>query len=480
MNILKGRLIKTKTSPAKLTLPFIAVSAVILTSVCSGDYSQIAFCWTSDYRIAPENRFLKVEADKNAVADSLIQWVTDQNAIILEFSESYPYTFRLHPEANYLFEQTQQIAQREWNSYDKNAYKKTGEQDWTKMLYSTAIQVIRENSNEQNLHLTILMAERKKTIENKENIKRISFPVVTDGYTVYFPWDERLNYPLLEKLKSEDVSIFSIINFYIFTNNDSIYIYASGAPYNSNKMQTANSTATIDYSLWPYVTGENEALLIKQAYKHLTQSYKTEAIGQESSIIANRPTAQLNSSWSDIFSGRISQVQSLIEQGANVNIIGPNNITPLYLSVQQGHSDMVKLLLDSGALVNIKSNDDVTPLYVAAQKGYPEIAKLLLDKGADTELKTKDKFTPLYVASAYGNTETVKVLLDNNADVNATDNNGWTALHIAASKGHIDTVKLLIDNKADPHKTTNQGYTPLALARKKGHGKIAEYLKQYN
>lgn len=49
--------------------------------------------------------------------------------------------------------------------------------------------------------------------------------------------------------------------------------------------------------------------------------------------------------------GRAVQLQKLIENGASVNIVAVDSITPLHEACIQGHTQCVKLLLDAGAHV---------------------------------------------------------------------------------------------------------------------------------
>lgn len=454
---------------------------VVLTTGCTEQYSRVPFCWTTDYRISPEQRFLKVNASEDEVAGALIEWVKDCNDGMLDKTEEYLYTIELHPEAGQLYEQAHTIAEKQWHNYNRNTYKKPDLEEWKVMLDATSSQVIRVMSNRRGFHIKAMLAGRKEETRKGVNIEDVSIPVTSDGHTVYIRRDDLSKEEISEKTGPENILIFSVIDFYIFRKNDSVFVYASGAPYNINESQIADNTATIDYSVWPSVNAGLEASLIKKAYDHLLKLYPSAYVDKDIiSVTTNKPTAQLSSAWSDIWSGRVSQIQPFIEQGANVNIISRDNITPLYLAVQQGHTEMTKMLLDNGANVNAQSSDKVTSLYIAAQKGHVEIVKLLLKRGADTELGYKGKFTPLYVAAANGNDEIVRLLLNYNADVNSTDNNGWTALHISSSKGHLDVVKLLLKRNANPQLKTNNGDTPLSLARQNGHRDIAELLQNYD
>ncbi|MGL5410045.1 MAG: L-dopachrome tautomerase-related protein, partial [Shewanella sp.] len=57
-----------------------------------------------------------------------------------------------------------------------------------------------------------------------------------------------------------------------------------------------------------------------------------------------------------VISGDIKQVQSLIEQGADVNSLDKlMGVAPLHIAVQRHNLDMVRLLVDNGAFINLQS-----------------------------------------------------------------------------------------------------------------------------
>ena len=52
--------------------------------------------------------------------------------------------------------------------------------------------------------------------------------------------------------------------------------------------------------------------------------------------------------------GQVMQLQKLIHNGASVNIVAMDSITPLHEACIQGHSQCVRLLLDAGAHVSLQ------------------------------------------------------------------------------------------------------------------------------
>ena len=60
--------------------------------------------------------------------------------------------------------------------------------------------------------------------------------------------------------------------------------------------------------------------------------------------------------------------------------------------------EVCKLLIDKGADVNLKGVNEDTPLVIACEKGHLSICQLLIDKGANIDSSNLDGFTPLYWA----------------------------------------------------------------------------------
>jgi len=94
-------------------------------------------------------------------------------------------------------------------------------------------------------------------------------------------------------------------------------------------------------------------------------------------------------------------VQRLLRKGAAINNIGSRKYgygSALHLAVREGHVEIAKLLLDRGAEVDVLDPDDFTPLHNAAWNGNLEMTELLLAAGADINAGTYDGDTPLTLA----------------------------------------------------------------------------------
>jgi ankyrin repeat protein len=197
------------------------------------------------------------------------------------------------------------------------------------------------------------------------------------------------------------------------------------------------------------------------------------------------------------YQGDTVAVKQLIQQGARINAITYEGVTPLMYAAQNGHTDMVALLLRYGANVGMKPDNGYTALISAIRNGHFETAEYLVRNGADINQQDNGQVTPLMhaiavdsfympdmliyynagvnfrnrhgrsalmLASYLGRNEIVKELVEAGADVNAVDDQRWTPLHYATLTDQTAVIDLLVMNGASLETATSSGYTPLSLA----------------
>src|SRR5262249_14371100 len=171
--------------------------------------------------------------------------------------------------------------------------------------------------------------------------------------------------------------------------------------------------------------------------------------------------------------GNFEAVQSLVNNGANLNALSGDKSTALLLATINGHFDIAKFLVDSGADVNLASMDGAMPLYAvvntqwARKSFYPqpttkyektpylELMKVMLEHGADPNVRlTKE----LWYSEFDFSLETATQI-------------GTTAFWKCAEVGDIDGMRLLVTYRADPNIPSRDGVTPLLMASGAGtHG----------
>ena len=174
-----------------------------------------------------------------------------------------------------------------------------------------------------------------------------------------------------------------------------------------------------------------------------------------------------------ILNGRIREVKSLLENGANLNKAAKDGWTPIHMA--------------AGTFVGAPQQNDGTP---AATK-Y-DVFKLVLNAGPDINVRTKDGQTPLHIAVMNAHTawrqqeseslNRIRDLIKAGADIEARDSAGMTCLHWAARQGYgrmtdmlkasDGVVKILIESKANINAIDNRNRTPLHYASEMGFKSI--------
>ncbi|KAJ7445593.1 hypothetical protein FB451DRAFT_1412623 [Mycena latifolia] len=177
--------------------------------------------------------------------------------------------------------------------------------------------------------------------------------------------------------------------------------------------------------------------------------------------------------------GYIEGVRGLLANGADVNREIEQG-TPLYIAVNEGHTDVVHVLLENSANPNVSMRNSGSALNVAAVQGNTKIVRLLLKKGAYVDEMGGTYGSALQAASALGHTEVVQLLLEEGADVTATHRKYGTALHAAAAsfRAHPEPaiVRLLLDHGADVNAASGEYGNALQAASAQGHTKIVQLL----
>ncbi len=153
-----------------------------------------------------------------------------------------------------------------------------------------------------------------------------------------------------------------------------------------------------------------------------------------------------------------------------------DNITPLWMASQNGHSDIVKILIQAGADVNKTREDGMSALSMATMKGHINVAELLLATNANIQQADNQGITPLIMAAICGHGEILSLLINAHADIHKPVTSGDSALILAVEHGHLHIVDILINAGADVNYATESGITPLLMASINNKIQIAELL----
>lgn len=175
--------------------------------------------------------------------------------------------------------------------------------------------------------------------------------------------------------------------------------------------------------------------------------------------------------------GDLERVETLIRQGADLNVAQGDGMTALHWAAEERRFDIARALIDAGANVAVTTRlGDYTPLHIAARGGSAEIVSALLEAGADPSARTTTGgSTPLHFAAATAREEAVAALIAHGAEVNVREDHwGQTPLMFAASAGRLDTVETLIKAGADLNAMTGVMDMRLRAAEDRAAGQVRD------
>lgn len=135
---------------------------------------------------------------------------------------------------------------------------------------------------------------------------------------------------------------------------------------------------------------------------------------------------------------------TLLEFGADSSIKNNQLNTPLHVACSGNNYECARILIDNKANVNLLGGNGKTPIVKAVEAEVnTELIELLLDNGAD--INSGDGVTtPLMVAISYNNRELIKYLLSKGSKIEGYKNrNGEDALVFAKRLGNQEIIDIL-------------------------------------
>ena len=116
-------------------------------------------------------------------------------------------------------------------------------------------------------------------------------------------------------------------------------------------------------------------------------------------------------------------VREALDESQDTAPIGAS--TSLHAAALRADASEVQALLDEGADVNARNEDGQTPLHVAAERGEVAVLEALLDRGADIDLTDGNGATPLLLATfSESPVPVLQLLLDRDATPTAVQKAG--------------------------------------------------------
>lgn len=183
--------------------------------------------------------------------------------------------------------------------------------------------------------------------------------------------------------------------------------------------------------------------------------------------------------------GHEAVIRMLSRLGAKLEVPDAMGSTPLHIAAHAGQIDVMRALMELRADVNAVqsgrtpgSETGRTPFHLAVDGVQPRACKLLPRMNANLEARDSRNDTPLTLAVRLGHTLVLDSLIDQRCDLHARDDDGSTPLHLAACKQRLECIEILVMRGARAETTDKHGFTPLHVASRSGEPEAVAKLIQ--
>jgi ankyrin repeat protein len=166
--------------------------------------------------------------------------------------------------------------------------------------------------------------------------------------------------------------------------------------------------------------------------------------------------------------GYPSEIERLINKGADVNTSTYEGATPLIIAVSNRHADAVSAILSFEPETDAETYNSETALLIAVKTFNTPVAEMLIRAGADIDKTDQSGASPLHYAAIYGAYQMADMLLYYFASPDNKSNDGTTPLMAAVWSGFPDIVSLLMSKGANLEARDNEGFTPFLIAAQNG------------
>ncbi|XP_077062695.1 L-asparaginase [Siphateles boraxobius] len=157
-----------------------------------------------------------------------------------------------------------------------------------------------------------------------------------------------------------------------------------------------------------------------------------------------------------------------LREGADVSCGDERRRTPLHVAAGEGYEGTVRFLLQQGADVNAVDCDGITPLRDAIHAKSLVVVKLLVSAGACLEKSSEELGAEMCYLTSLGDTEQMEVLKAAGVSLNVSDVHGRTPLHVAVCKDQPEMVKFCISNGSDLEQRDRLNNRPVDDAQRLG------------
>nr|XP_020455683.1 transient receptor potential cation channel subfamily A member 1 [Monopterus albus] len=177
--------------------------------------------------------------------------------------------------------------------------------------------------------------------------------------------------------------------------------------------------------------------------------------------------------------------RTLLDLGANPNILNKVLLSPLHLAVNLGYNILVELLVSYSITdCNLEGDLGNNPLMLACSINNCEAIRILMKHGARLCQQNKLGHYPIHAAAFSGAKKAMEEILKNGEElgysilthINYLDKSNSSPLHLAVRGGNLETIRCCIANGAKVDQQQNDRSTPLHLACTQGATEVVKLM----
>eukprot|EP00111_Clytia_hemisphaerica_P008770 TCONS_00025648-protein len=174
-------------------------------------------------------------------------------------------------------------------------------------------------------------------------------------------------------------------------------------------------------------------------------------------------------------------VDSLLQNGADINFSDKHGQTVMHEISRAWHPDVAKFAIQHGADVNKADKHGRSALHLAAAVDYDDMIEFLVHNGANLGAKTVgENQTPMHYAAKNNAAASLKMMLRLGAHINDRDYKKRTPLFVAAETARAEAARFLIEQGAPAGVYDSSGTSCLALMIEKMPHVAIEAAEQFH
>ncbi len=208
------------------------------------------------------------------------------------------------------------------------------------------------------------------------------------------------------------------------------------------------------------VLAEEEIITVREVARHVAFEPEDIELDEDEAAAITAPPVDKDGDQSDMIDD--GAVETEKEDDLDLNLIA---------AVIKGHEQLTESLLKNGADVDVKDEHGQTPLQIAACLGHTDVARILVENGADLEAYDKAGQTALMIAEQKKHFDIVKLL--GGKVIEKVD---WTGLIITEQDSRAEIAELILEKGVEIYKQDEPALLAMMIAGLEGLGGMAEFV----